>query len=84
MLSLLRDRNLSSFQEQDTLFRKIACVRTAIPSHLASFQQRIAHNPNATGMLAGGSGWDRAIQVIRIRNAVPREQRTESINHRSA
>ncbi len=76
MLSLLRDEDLSPAKEQGTSFRKVPCVRTGIPFHLGSFQQRIAHNPNATGMLADGSGWYRAIQVIRIRNPVPREQRT--------
>ena len=79
MRSLLRDKNLSSAKKQDTSFRKIPCVHTGIFPHLASFQQRIAHNPNATGMLAGGSGWYRAIQVIRVRTLL-----NPSINHRSA
>ena len=68
-----------SCSEQHTLFSKISCFRTGIPAHLASFQRRIAHNPNATGMLAGGSGWYRAIQVIRVRTLL-----NPSINHRSA
>jgi hypothetical protein len=63
----MRGKNLSPAKEPVASFRKTPCVRIGIPAHRAPFQQRIAHNPEAKGMLAGDSGWYRAIQVIRIR-----------------
>jgi hypothetical protein len=79
MRSLVRDKNLSSAKEQDTSFRKIPCVHTGISSHLASFQHRITHSRDATGMLASDSGWYRAIEVIRIRAVEPIHQPSQCI-----